>query len=67
MDRLQGARIFSMIDLKNDFFHVRMDETSVKYTFIVPDGQYKFLKVSFSLCNSPSVFQRFINARSLEI
>jgi len=31
LDRLQDARVFSTIDLKNGFFHVRMDESSVKY------------------------------------
>lgn len=63
LDRLQGARIFNIIDLRNGFFHVRMDEASIKYTsFIVPDRQFEFLRVSFGLCNSPSVFQRFINA-----
>jgi len=31
-------------------------------TFIVPDGHYEFLRVPFGLCNSPVVFQRFINS-----
>jgi len=32
------------------------------YAFIVPDGQYEFLRAPFGLCNSPAVFQRYINA-----
>lgn len=40
-----------------------MDKSSVKYTaFVVSDGQFEFLRVRFGLCNSPSVFQRYINA-----
>lgn len=63
LDELQGAEIFSMLDLRNGFFHVPLEESSRKHTaFVVPDGQYKFLKVPFGLCNSPSVFQRFIRA-----
>ena len=63
LDLLQGAKTYSTLDLKNGFLHVRVDRDSRKYTFFsVPDGQYEFLKVPFSLCNSPSVFQRFINS-----
>lgn len=62
IDQLKDARIYSSIDLKNGFFHVDVDEESQKYTaFVTYDGQFKFLKAPFGLCNSPPVFQHFIN------
>ncbi|KAK9680349.1 Reverse transcriptase (RNA-dependent DNA polymerase) [Popillia japonica] len=51
-----------VVDLKNGFFHVPVEEQSRKYTaFVTHNSQYQFLKVPFGFCNSPSVFQRFIN------
>ncbi|GFW85302.1 retrovirus-related Pol polyprotein from transposon 17.6 [Trichonephila clavipes] len=62
LDQLQSGNFFSIIDLKNGFFHVEMEESSKKFTsFVTHNGQYEFNKVPFGLCNSPSVFQRFIN------
>ncbi|GBM30208.1 Retrovirus-related Pol polyprotein from transposon 297 [Araneus ventricosus] len=62
LDRLQGSHVFSTIDLKNAFFHVDVNKDSRKYTsFVTHEGQYQFLKVLFGLCNSPAVFQRYIN------
>jgi len=62
LDKLQETRIFSTLDLNNGFFHVAMDEESIKYTyFITPEAQYEFMKTPFGLCIAPPVFQHFIN------
>jgi len=40
IDRLHAAVVFSTLDLRNGFFHVPVDEASVKYTsFVIPTGQ----------------------------
>jgi len=62
LDRLQDARVFSSIDLKNGFFHVSVSKEVRKYTsFVTHNEQYQFLKVPFGFCNLPAIFQRFIN------
>lgn len=59
---MQDARVFTTIDLKNGFFHVPIEKSSRKYTsFVTHHGQFEFCVVPFGLCNSPSIFQRFIN------
>jgi len=63
IDRLQKAKVFSTIDLKNGFFHVLVAKDSRKYTsFVVPNGQYEFLCMPFVLCVASAYFQRYINA-----
>ncbi|VEN44890.1 unnamed protein product [Callosobruchus maculatus] len=59
---LKNKCIFTKLDLKNGFHQVSMHPDSIQYTsFVTPLGQYEYLKVPFGLCNSPSVFMRFIN------
>lgn len=63
LDLLQGSKIFNTLDFKNRFFRVPTGESSRKYTaFVVPAGQYEFPRIPLGLCNSPVIFQKFINA-----
>lgn len=62
IDALIDARVFSVLDLTNGFFHVPVAAESRQYTsFIIPEGQYKFLTTPFGLCNSLTSFLRFID------
>ncbi|GFX72448.1 transposon Tf2-9 polyprotein [Trichonephila clavipes] len=61
LDKLQEAKVYTTLDLKNGFFHVDVNEDSKHPTFfVVPDGQFEFNKVPFGLSTSPSVFQRYV-------
>ncbi|KAL0151257.1 hypothetical protein M9458_053448 [Cirrhinus mrigala] len=62
LDALSGARFFTKLDLRSAYNLVRIREGDEwKTAFITPTGHYETLVVPFGLCNSPSVFQQFIN------
>ncbi|GFU68574.1 hypothetical protein TNCV_3623951 [Trichonephila clavipes] len=61
LDKLQEAKVYTTLDLKNGFFHVDVNEDCKHLTsFVVLDGQFEFDKVPFGLSTSPSVFQRYV-------
>ena len=62
IDKLSAARVFSALDLKNVFFHLRVNNESIKYTsFVTMTGQYEFLRAPFGLATCPKVFSRYIS------
>lgn len=59
---LKDKKYFSILDLRDGFFHIRVAEESIKYTaFITPLGQFEYTKMPFGLKSAPSRFQRFVN------
>ena len=61
-DRVQGAKWFTKMDLKNGFHLVRMWEGDEwKTTFRTRYGLFEFQVMPFSLTNAPSTFQDMMN------
>ena len=61
LDRLQGARFFTALDLTNAYGQVPMEESSVERTaFRTQFGHYEYLVMPFGLCTAPQTFQRLV-------
>lgn len=59
LSRLSGKNMFSVIDMKDGFWQIKIDKDSSDLcTFNTPFGRWKFLRLPFGICSAPELFQK---------
>ena len=61
-DQLQGAQIFSKIDLQSGYYQLKIKKEDVpKSAFQSRYGHYEYLMMPFGLTNGPAAFMDLMN------
>lgn len=57
--KLNGMKYFSVLDLKDGFWHVKLaNESRNLCTFATPFGNYRYIRMPFGIKTGPKVFMR---------
>ena len=60
--RLQGAKVFTTLDLRSGYYHISLSANSkAKTAFVTLFGKYQFEAVPFGLAQAPAYFQQLIS------
>ena len=63
LPQLSGAKIFSTVDAKDGFWHLKLDQESSRLTtFETPFGRYRWRRLPFGISPAPEIFQARMHA-----
>ncbi|XP_025268228.1 uncharacterized protein LOC105254772 [Camponotus floridanus] len=59
LSRLSDRSIFTLLDLKDGFYNIKLHPDVTKYfAFATPDGQFEYTRLPFGYCEAPAEFQK---------